>query len=236
MNSRSLLAASWEIKRPYRKNLAIGFGISGLFHIAAVTTVVLFISAPAPPIKVTVDPYPHIPPVISINPATPENVEISLPAVPPKIGIPVPVPDDQAPADVVTPTMDEISRMAPDTPIDIFEDRNIIIDTDKVTEELLPPPGAPAFYDEPPVVVNSVAPDYPDLAHRAGLEGKVWLEALIDKNGNVRDVQVVKSTNPNAGFEEAALAAAWKSTWKPAISNGLPIAVRITYSVVFKLQ
>jgi hypothetical protein len=32
MNTRSLLAASWEIKRSYQKNLAIGFGISGMIH------------------------------------------------------------------------------------------------------------------------------------------------------------------------------------------------------------
>jgi protein TonB len=86
------------------------------------------------------------------------------------------------------------------------------------------------------VAINSVQPDYPDLARRSGLEGTVWLEVLIDKDGNVRDAYVVKCNNSDRGFEEAALAAAWKSVWKPAVSNGLPIAVRVTYSVVFKLQ
>jgi protein TonB len=238
MNTRSLLAASWEIKRSYQKNLAIGFGISGMIHLTVITALMILFSGPPEVIKVIEIPHgplaPIPPPTIRHDPLPPP-VNPEIPAKP-DFGIITPVPDDEAPVDDKIYSQDDLAGMAPPMPIDIFDNAKIIIDTQKVAEELLPPPGTPSFYDEPPVAVNCVAPDYPDLAHRTGLEGKVWLEVLIDKNGNVRDVLVIKSTNPNAGFEEAALEAAWKSTWKPAISNGLPIAVRVTYSVVFKLQ
>jgi protein TonB len=84
--------------------------------------------------------------------------------------------------------------------------------------------------------VVSVTPKYPDLAQRANIEGTVWVKALVDKEGKVRDVIIVKNSGANAGFEEAAIDAAKQTVWKPAISNGQPIAVWVTYKVDFKLK
>jgi TonB family protein len=239
MYSRSLLVGAYEIKHPYQKNLAISFGIAGMLQITIVFLILL--SFPMKPIGPTpIEPNrPEditriIPPVIGITPTTPKNA-VNHPKALPKIGIPMPVADSLATSDNTIRTMDDLRNLAPETPISVL-DGNAIINTGLVIDSLLPARGIFTPFDDPPVVVNSVLPEYPDLARRTGMEGVVWLEVLIDKNGAVRDVSVAKCNNKDMGFEDAAMAAAWESVWKPAISNGLPIAVRVTYSVVFKLK
>ena len=77
---------------------------------------------------------------------------------------------------------------------------------------------------------------YPPIAQRAGIQGAVWVKALVDKEGTVRDVVIEKGSDANAGFEEAAIDAAKKTVWKPAIANGQPTAVWVTYKVEFVLR
>ena len=48
-----------------------------------------------------------------------------------------------------------------------------------------------------PVIIKKVDPDYPDIARRARIEGKVILQAVIDKEGNVNEVTVLSSSNPH---------------------------------------
>jgi TonB family protein len=59
---------------------------------------------------------------------------------------------------------------------------------------------------------------------------------LIDVEGRVRDVVVAKESGESESFGRAAKEAALKTVWKPAISNGQPVAVWITYKVSFRLK
>src|SRR4029079_7976981 len=43
-----------------------------------------------------------------------------------------------------------------------------------------------------PVVISRVEPHYPEVARQARVAGIVIVECIIDKNGNVRDVKVLK--------------------------------------------
>jgi protein TonB len=236
MKSRSLLAASWDIKRPYQRNLAIGFGISGLVHLAIVSTVVVFFSSKPELEHIIIDKLPPPPPISSIRVDTGPIRDNFGGSVKPKAGIIIPVSDVQAPVENNIPDQKELSEYYHLEPINDFSGGEININAEKVAEELLPSPDKFIPCDEMPVAISTTQPIYPDLARRAGLEAKVWLKALIDKDGNVRDVKIIECSNKDIGFEEAAITAAWKSSWKPAIANGLPVAVWITYAVVFTLQ
>ncbi len=50
------------------------------------------------------------------------------------------------------------------------------------------------------------------------------------------DAIVAKESGANAGFEEAALEAARRSTWTPALQNNQPVRVWISYEVKFRLR
>jgi protein TonB len=241
MNGRSLLLGSLELKRIYQKNMALGFGISAAAHLLIIGLIVLILAigsgdkivAPQIVIKSTQDLI--VPPSLSQQQ---EQIAVKTPEreIRPSVGVPEPVPDEEAPEEVEIATQDELAEMAPVAPAEDLEELGVDMDVDGILDELLPTPDQFIPYEEAPVKVVDVTPTYPPLAQRAGVEGAVWINVLIDKEGKVRDVIVVKDSGANAGFEEAAVDAAYKCVWKPAIANGQPIALWITHKVEFKLK
>jgi len=87
-----------------------------------------------------------------------------------------------------------------------------------------------------PILITEEKPVYPKQAQKDGIEGEVWIRALIGKDGAVQEAKVQKSAGKGVGLDEAALSAAYKSAYKPAIADGEPVAVWVSYKVVFKLQ
>lgn len=84
-----------------------------------------------------------------------------------------------------------------------------------------------------PTKISGAPPSYTEAARNAGLEGKVFVEAIIDKSGNVTEAYV--RSGLSLGLDEAALEAvkAWK--FKPATLLGQPIKVFYTLTVNFKI-
>ena len=74
---------------------------------------------------------------------------------------------------------------------------------------------------------------YPEIAKRAGVEGKVYVRAFVDEEGNVVNAEVVKGIG--AGCDEAALDAILKTKFTPGKQRGKPIKVQVTVPVLFKL-
>ena len=68
-------------------------------------------------------------------------------------------------------------------------------------------------------------PKYPEVAAKAGKEGQVILQAIIDENGIPRDIVAI--TNIGFGFEEASIAALQKTTFHPATKGGNPISLQV---------
>jgi len=241
MSTRSLLMGPLDLKRVYQKNMAIGFGVSAGAHLLVIGLIllVMFIAADkqivAPQIVIKSKADLIVPPSLSqqkeqIKVATPEH------QIKPSVGVMEAVPDEEAPEEVEIATQDELAEMAPALPVEDLENLGVDMDVQGILDELLPAPDEFIPFEEAPVQVNQVQPLYPPLAQRAGIEGAVWINVLVDKEGKVRDVIVVRDSGANAGFEEAAVDAAYKTVWKPAIANGQPIAVWATYKVEFKLK
>jgi TonB family protein len=75
---------------------------------------------------------------------------------------------------------------------------------------------------------------YPEIAQRAGIEGKVYVLAFIDENGNVVNARVIKGIG--AGCDEAALDAVKQVKFIPGKQRGKPVKVQVSIPIVFKLQ
>jgi protein TonB len=84
-----------------------------------------------------------------------------------------------------------------------------------------------------PQRITANAPEYPGAARAARIEGTVILDAVIDVNGSVRDVRVLRSI---ALLDQAAVAAVRQWRYTPALLNGIPVPVIMTVTVTFKLQ
>ncbi len=83
-----------------------------------------------------------------------------------------------------------------------------------------------------PSFKKKIEPKYPEEARRAGVEGTVQLEVLIDEKGKVQKIRVLK--NPGFGLDRAAIAAASKSRFHPGIVGGkaVPVKIKIPYRFV----
>ena len=82
------------------------------------------------------------------------------------------------------------------------------------------------------LLIQRVEPTYPVLAREARVQGVVVLTAIIDKDGNVRNLQLV-SGHPM--LAPAAIEAVKQWHYKPFLLNGLPVEVETTVEVTFQL-
>ena len=110
--------------------------------------------------------------------------------------------------------------------------------------EIPPPPPPPAPAPRAPVrvggdikapaLVRRVEPVYPELAVHAHIRGTVILEALVDKEGRVTDVKVLRSAHRL--LDTAALAAVRQWQYRPVILNGLPEPFILTVVLTFNFS
>ena len=75
---------------------------------------------------------------------------------------------------------------------------------------------------------------YPDLAIRGNVEGKVFVQFVVDERGQVSQAQAVRC--PNQLLCDAAVRAVEESQFRPGMQRGRPVKVRFTLPVDFKLR
>jgi protein TonB len=85
-----------------------------------------------------------------------------------------------------------------------------------------------------PVATYRVEPTYTEEARRERIGGIVILETLIDRNGVVKDVTILKPLP--AGLSEAAVDAVKQWTFKPGTLDGQPVDVVFNLTVNFKID
>jgi periplasmic protein TonB len=104
-----------------------------------------------------------------------------------------------------------------------------------------PPPEPPhvqgpvrvALLPEPPRKTVEVRPIYPEVARVARKEGIVILEAVLDTNGRVTQLRVIRS---EPLLDQAAIDAVRQWRYTPSMYYGKPVSVLMTITVRFTLQ
>jgi protein TonB len=86
----------------------------------------------------------------------------------------------------------------------------------------------------PPEVIVRVQPRYTEAARKAGVQGTVIVEAIIDEQGRVTNLRVMKSLP--MGLDQAATDAVRQWRFKPALLNTRPVKIFWTLTVYFQLQ
>ncbi len=232
---------AFELKQSYQRNMLLGSLSTVALTIFIIFAVWLYrvityseIGDPKNVIRIKTIAELGAPPSLA---AKPPQVDISKPKVAaPKVGIPTPVADEEViDEDIVIASREELQEInAPVFSSDGGSDAELIIEIPE--EDYIPSPDEFIPVEEQPVQIYEEIPDYPRLAREGGFTGYVIVQAFVDKNGEVKKAQAVKSNRPNMGFEDAAVKAAYKCQYRPAIQNGNPIGVWISYRVDFKLD
>ena len=231
---------AFELKAKYQRNFLLGtiatFTFVALILITAWLISVIrggdleAIDMSSTVIKTVADLGP--PPSVAKKPP---QVQVSQPNVAaPKVGIPKPVADEEVQdEDVVLATREELAEIvAPDITASGSGD-NIVVDISD--QDYLPAPDEFVPVEIQPEMVYYETPEYPRLAKQAGITGIVWVKAMVDKEGNVRDAMDAKSSG-TASLDEAAVKAASKNKFKPGIQNGRPVNVWVSYKLLFEMN
>jgi TonB family protein len=76
---------------------------------------------------------------------------------------------------------------------------------------------------------------YPGQAEKQRIQGKVIVQFMVTKNGEVRNIVIKKSIHPLLD-KEALRVVGMFPRWKPARRKGLPINLQYTLPICFKLN
>jgi protein TonB len=85
-----------------------------------------------------------------------------------------------------------------------------------------------------PAIVKRVEPAYPPIAVSAHLEGVVILEAIVDRDGVVSEVKVLRSLHPLLDREAEVAVKQWR--YSPLILNGIAERFVLTVTLSFRLE
>ena len=76
---------------------------------------------------------------------------------------------------------------------------------------------------------------YPVIAQENGIQGRVICNFVVERDGSITDVQVVRGVDPSLD-REAVRVIQQMPRWKPGKQRGQAVRVRFTLPVVFRLQ
>ena len=102
------------------------------------------------------------------------------------------------------------------------------IDFYKVEEKPVFPGGEKAFYK---YLSNNIK--YPETAMKNKIQGTVWVKFIIEKDGSISNVKVIREANPDLN-KEAVRVIKSMPNWKPGKQNGKP--VRVSYQVPIRFS
>ncbi len=156
-----------------------------------------------------------------------QTKQIEKPPPPPRPPVPVEVPNDE-----------------------VIEDQIINIDAELSFDEPLdlpPPPKGDDDKEEDFFVVVENMPEliggmaalqknirYPEMARKAGIEGRVIVQFIVNEDGKVENPRVIRGIG--GGCDEEALRAVSNALFKPGRQRGIPVRVQYSLPVIFKLQ
>ena len=76
---------------------------------------------------------------------------------------------------------------------------------------------------------------YPVIAQENGIQGRVICQFVVNKDGSIVDITVVRGVDPSLD-KEAIRVIKSMPTWKPGKQRGKPVRVKYTLPIVFRLQ
>ncbi len=211
-------SAKADLKRTYNITLQVGL-IAALLFMIGVVRVNLYSEPPAPP-PIEIQEEVVMEEVI-------QTKQVETPPPPPRPPVPVEVPNDEILEDDVV-------------------DLDLEFDLDGPMD--LPPPPPPQEDEEEDffVVVENMPElqgglaelqrkvKYPEMARRAGIEGRVTVQFIVNESGQVENPRVIRGIG--GGCDEAALEAVKQAKFTPGMQRGRPVRVQYSLPIVFRLQ
>jgi TonB family protein len=162
------------------------------------------------------------------------------------VGVPRPVQDHQVEPTRTIPAQGDVPQRASSdvgTAIGVVGGAEGVFTTEGPP---LPQQDPPALVSQPDVFVavermpeligglRSIQPIYPDMERRVGIEGRVFVQFVVNEDGAVSDIVVLRGVN--AGLDRAAVEAVQRARFRPGIQAGRSVRVRMSLPINFRLN
>lgn len=108
-------------------------------------------------------------------------------------------------------------------------------ETQPISPDDLGAQGAPLYQSQPQYLTPPQPPKYPRLARKRGIEGRVLLHVVIDRQGAVTELSVERSSG-SALLDRAARKAVQRWQFVPARQNGVAVASYVRVPIDFVLE
>lgn len=95
---------------------------------------------------------------------------------------------------------------------------------------------AAGLVEDGPALLGGPALEYPDLLRRAGVEGRVLVEAVIDTAGRAEPGSVTVVSSPHSGFDGPARTYVAAARFRPGRAGGRPVRVLVRIPIDFTLR
>jgi TonB family protein len=225
------------LRRKYRRFATWSLAVAAFGHIAIFGGWLIARTLkpePNAPREVKIVKYTElgVPPSISQQDAAPQ-LAIAQQIAPPALGIPEPVPDFKATETSFATQAQLAEALAPTSLSDLGGGGDSIVVNVPSAGDDRPNPDDFVAVEEMPVLIQIPPPVYPDMARQAEVEGTVMVRALVGKDGKVQDAFVTEGIPM---LNDAAIAAAKKAIFKPALQQRRPVAVWVQIPMRFSLN
>jgi protein TonB len=241
---------AYELKKIIRMFTLRGFYYVCAFLVLSMAAVFVFASREK---KVYKTPYRSSARIDMID-TPPASQDAAPPPPPPEVivqgtvtqaGNPVPVPDALVAPDQVFASVNEISTSSSQVGDNKALDINDLPTDQGISVAKESEPDADEFivtdqdYNE---IISRILPDlqrrvvYPEMARRAGVEGRVSVKVLIGKDGRPKPGRVIIEETASELLNKAAIDAIMQQVFPPATQNSQPVEVWVVIPIVFRLR
>lgn len=109
-----------------------------------------------------------------------------------------------------------------------------LVDTDKIYEQVEEMPSFPGGSNALSSFIAANL-EYPVVAQENGIQGRVIVKFVVDKDGRITDVEITRSVDPSLDKEAMRIVKAMPK-WKPGKLKGNCVRVKYTVPIVFRLS
>ena len=86
-----------------------------------------------------------------------------------------------------------------------------------------------------PIKLTEVLPEYTTRAEKEGIQGDVYIEAIVMVDGTVTEAKLIRGF-PDDELNQRALEAVAKWTFTPGYKDGLPVPVIALFTITYRIH
>ena len=233
---------AFDIRRNYNRAVILGltYTISAIILIIAIPKIKEWLTPAETAGETEIVPFDPLAPPPPVDPLEPPPPPPPAPPPPPEIKFTPPVVDEQAkdpepppPPGDETPIGTKNVEGDPNDEIKIVENPGPAVETVEevftIVEEMPSFPGGEAAMYK--FIQKNIT--YPEVEKEKELQGTVFLNFVVDKEGKISEIKVLKGVRGGPGLEQEAIRVVkLMPPWKVGKQNGRP--VKVSYNMPFK--